>query len=206
MGMWTAKMKGRDIVVSSDRLARLRRFWVPNSDLSARMSELLWLDIYVLEQESGISAPEVLEAVNNLEDGELHNGVKPATQFRNLPLKGLWHKHFSPAHFLVNNLLLGLGKNGLKTLVEEALDPSKSSVITQGMIDELAYRVAYEPVENRCREGKMTGEWLIFAKHDGKNYYLCLNSHGVGDQFIYDRIMTYCTNEFPKLAEWVSAS
>ena len=49
---------------------------------------------------------------------------------------------------------------------------AKSSVITQDMIDELSHRVTHEAVESRDKDGKITGEWLIFAKHDGKNYYL----------------------------------
>jgi hypothetical protein len=86
------------------------------------------------------------------------------------------------------------------------MDPAISNVITQEMIDELAHRVTYEPVENRRKQDKITGEWLIFAKHDGTNYYLCLNTHGAGDQFIHDRIITHCVRDFPKLAEWMAAT
>jgi hypothetical protein len=206
MATWTAKMKDRDIVITSERLGDFRSFYVSDPDLSARMSDLLWFDMYVLDQEFGVGPHDVLEAVKNLEAGEPHSGVKPATQFRNPPLKGLWHKHFFSAHFLVDNILLALGKNGLSKLVEEVMDPAKSSVITQDMIDELARRATHDAVENRDKQGRITGEWLIFAKHNGKNYYLCLNTHNAGDQFIYDRIMDHCVKQFPKLAEWISAS
>jgi hypothetical protein len=54
--------------------------------------------------------------------------------------------------------------------------------------------------------GKLTGEWIIFARHDGKNYYLCLNTHEAGDQFVYDRIMEHCVRDFPGLPDWISAA
>ncbi len=82
------------------------------------------------------------------------------------------------------------------------MDPAKSSIITQEMIAELAHRITHEPVKNRDNAGKMTGEWVIFAKNDGKNYYLCLNTHEAGDQFIYERITEHCVKNFPDLPQW----
>lgn len=74
------------------------------------------------------------------------------------------------------------------------------------MIEELARRATTKHVERRDVEGKLTGEWLIFAKHGGENYYLSLNTHVAGDQFIYDRIMEHCPKNFPELQAWLSAS
>jgi len=202
MSTWTAKMNGHDISITADQLANFRKAYISNNDLSSRMSNLLWFDMYVLDMEFGVSPRDILKSINNLEAGELHSGIKPATAFRNPPLKGLWHKHFFAAHFLVNNISLALGKNGLEMLVEEVMDPKKSSVITLEMIEELAHRVAHEPIEKRDQQGKMTGEWVIFAKNGGKNFYLCLNTHDAGDQFIYDRITEHCVKEFPDLLKW----
>ena len=196
-------MRGRDVTITSDRLTEFGKFYVSDPDLVSRMSELLWLDMYVLDQEFGISPRDILKSIENLEAGEPHNGIKPATEFRQPPLKGLWHKHFFAARFLVNNITLALGKNGLDKLVDEVMDPKKSSVITREMIEELAHRVTHEPIEKRDRQGKITGEWVIFAKHGGKNFYLCLNTHGAGDQFIYDRIMQHCVRDFPELPSWI---
>lgn len=201
---WTAKMDGHDIVVETDQLEAFKRMYI-HVDLAARMSDLLLFDMYVLDREFGVSPHDVLKSINNLEDGEPHSGIKPATMFRKAPLKGLWHKHYFSAHFLVQNISLALGKDGLEKLITEVFDPSKS-VITQEMIDEVARRATTEPVEKRDADGKITGEWVIFAKHDGKNYYLALNTHGAGDQFIYDRIMEHCPKNFPDLGAWIAAS
>jgi hypothetical protein len=206
MKTWTAKMGTHDISVTSKQLDEFRRLYVSDSDLLSRMSELLWFDIYVLDCEFGISPHDILKSVENLESGEPHSGIKPATPFKNPPLKGLWHKHYFSAPFLVKNISLGLGKNGLTKLVDEIMDPKKSDVITPEMIDELAHRMVHEPVENRDAQGKMTGEWLIFAKYNGKNYYLCLNTHDAGDQLIFDRIHDHCLKEFPDLPNWMKSA
>ncbi len=202
MRNWTAKLNGHDIAISSEKLVAFKNFYTSDADLSSRMSELLWFDIYVLDVEFGVSPHDVLRSITNMEDGEPHSGIKPATAFNRPPLRGLWHKHFFSAHFLVNNMALALGKNGLEELIEEVMDPTKSSTITKEMIEELAHRVTHEPVEMRDQQGKLTGEWVIFAKHDGKNFYLCLNTHSAGDQFIYDRITEHCVRDFPDLPDW----
>jgi hypothetical protein len=80
------------------------------------------------------------------------------------------------------------------------MDPSKSPVITKEMITELAHRVTHEPVEDRANNKKLTGEWIVFAKEAGQNYYLCLNTHNAGDQQIVDRIKSNCLREFPFLS------
>lgn len=202
---WTAKIDGHDdIVVTVELLEAFKQAHV-RGDIASRMSDLLTFDMYVLNETFGVNPYEVISAIKNVEDGEPHNGVKPATQFRRPPLQGLWHKHYFAANFLAKNMQLALGRDGIKNLVSEVLDPSKP-VITEEMIKELAHRITHEPVEKRDADGKLTGEWVIYVKHDGKNYYLALNTHNAGDQFVYDRIMEHCPKNFPDLASWIAAS
>jgi len=207
---YTAQLKYRQVKITSHDLAVFRDMYIGTSklvkrmsELAKRMSELIWFDIYVLDAAFGVSPHEILSAIRELEQGELPSGVKPATQFKNLPLKGLWHKHFFSAHFIVQNIILGLGKTGLERLVNEVMDPAKSPVITEEMINELAHRVTYEPVEVRDARKKLTGEWIVYLRHEGKNYYLCVNTHNAGDQFIFDRIKEHCVRDFPELLAWL---
>jgi hypothetical protein len=51
----------------------------------------------------------------------------------------------------------------------------------------------------RSREGKLTGHWIVFAEHNGKNYYLCLATHEEGDEVVAERIKDGCCAEFPFL-------
>src|ERR1700687_1167953 len=115
---------------------------------------------------------DILHSILNLEASEPPSGIKRASTFNKTPLKGLWHKHFFSANFLLNNIILGLGKNGIQNLVNDVMDPNRSNTITQEMINELSQRVTREPFEIRQKQGKITGEWVIFAKHGGKNYCL----------------------------------
>ena len=87
---WTAKLKGRALKVTSERLAEWRGFYVNDADLLSRISELIWFDMYALDEEFGVSPHDILNSVKDLEAGEVQSsGIKPATPFKNLPLKGL---------------------------------------------------------------------------------------------------------------------
>lgn len=200
---YTVKLRGRSIQITNRDLAVFRDMYVADAELAGRMSELLWVDIYTLDAEFGIGPHDILSAIRALEQGESATGTKPATQYRNMPLKALWHKHYFSANFVVKNILLGLGKNGLEMLVNEVMSSAKSPTITPEMINELAQRVAHEPLEERDAEKKLTGEWIVYLQRAGKNYYLCCNTHNAGDQFICDRIKDHCVRDFPELLTWI---
>ena len=78
--------------------------YIHNEELSSRVSELLLFDMYVLDAEFGVSPHDILSSIANLEAGEPLSGIKPATMFKNPPLKGLWHKHYFAPHFVGNNI------------------------------------------------------------------------------------------------------
>jgi hypothetical protein len=205
---YAVTLKDQIVKVTSDELTVFKTMmFLGPPDLGSRISELLWLDLYVLDAAFGVSPHDILRAIQEVENGDgASSGVKPATQFKNLSLKGLWHKHYFSAHFLVNNIVLALGEHGLENLVKEVMDPAKSPVITREMVNELAHRVANEPIEGRSAAKKLTGEWIIYIENAGKKYYLCCNTHNAGDQLIYDRIIQNCVRDFPELPEWLKAA
>jgi len=164
-----------------------------------RCSWLFIMNLYLFTEINGIDPKLVVEEIEVLEGKRQSIGTKPATQFKKDPLKGLWHKHFFSAHFVPRNLRNQLGKNGIKDLVEDVLDPTKSPVVTVDMINELSKRLVTGSLEKRETQDKLTGEWIVFAKHDGKNYYLCISTHKEGDQVIYDQISSMCFEQFPFL-------
>lgn len=73
----------------------------------------------------------------------------------------------------------------------------------QATIAEWVHRVTHEPLKARDSAGKLTGEWIVYAKHGGRNHYLCCNTHNARDQFIYDRIVQHCLRDFPDLLQWL---
>ena len=168
-----------------------------------RMSTLIWVDMFALEATYGINPFEILQSIDELEGLAPDTNIKPATQFKFAPLKGLWHKHFFAARFIARNISLGLGKNGLEKIVREVMDPSRSPVITEEMVAELAHRVTNETLERRAADGKLTGEWIIYAEHMGLNYYLTCKPHSMGDQAIFDEIARHCVSDFPEILKWI---
>jgi len=167
-----------------------------------RVSELLILDLFIYVTQLGVSPQDILEELVNLENGDGNTQTKPATEFRRPLLAGLWHKHFFCHHFLVQNIQNALKGGKLHELINNVMDPSKAT-INKEMISELAHRVTNEPVENRANAKRLTGEWIIFAKNGGMNYYLCLNTHKTGDHEIANRIRDHCVREFSFLANIV---
>lgn len=165
-------------------------------DLRQRISELFLLDLFVYEWEFGVEPFEVIAEIRNLEKGDGNTKTKPATEFKHPPLAGLWHKHFFSAHFLVQNMCNALNRGTLAVLVEQVFNPGEPT-ITQEMCRELSHRMTHEPVEARARKKMLTGEWIVFAKHGCRNYYLCLSRHEAEDQLIADRIKENCVREFP---------
>jgi len=49
-------------------------------------------------------------------------------------------------------------------------------------------------------DGRITGEWIVFAKYEGQNYYLSLATHDrTTHQHIRQHIDAICVQEFPFL-------
>ena len=204
-GTYIVQLEDREAEVASRELERFRDRYLEAcglTELARRMSELVWLNIYTLEAAFGVSPQEILSAIYDVEQGEPPSRIKAATQFENMPLKGLWHKHYFSARFMPKNIALGLGKGRLSKLVKEVIDPGKSLLISNERIIELAWRVA-EIFKTRATANNLTGEWVVYMRREAKNYYLCCGTHDDGDQFIYDRIMEHCVRDFPELPTWL---
>ncbi|MGY6273358.1 hypothetical protein ACXIUT_27130 [Achromobacter denitrificans] len=125
--------------------------------------------------------------------------TKPASQFTNEPLKGIWHKHFFDPRFMPHNILAQMSDKGRAEVATRILDPAKSPTCTEGMIRELAEAVTLAPLQERWHQGKLTGEWIVFAKHGGQNYYLTLATHTTEDQQTFDEIKNLAHKQFPFL-------
>lgn len=100
---------------------------------------------------------------------------------------------------MAHNLLNQLADGRLKALVEKVFDPTKQTIITAELINELSHEIVAGTFEKREAQGKLTGEWIVFTKYSGQNYYLCLSAHNAGDQVIYDQIKSVCFHQFPFL-------
>ncbi|MGI4849185.1 MAG: hypothetical protein ACRYGK_13745 [Janthinobacterium lividum] len=195
----------QNITVNSMQLQQLAKDYLYGSPVQNRISEYLLLEIFLYNVALDIDPSEIFTAISNLENGII-SGVKPATQFKNLPLMGLWHQHFFSSKFIINNIRLGLGKNGTGRLVNEIFTRGGSPIVTREMINELSHRLVHDSLESRISDNKITGEWIVFIKHSNVNYYLSLGLHQEIDQIIYDKIIYNCKRDFPDIEEWISNS
>jgi hypothetical protein len=55
--------------------------------------------------------------------------------------------------------------------------------------------------ERRNERSAFTGEWIIYAQHGGRNYYLCLGRHDSGDAELRRQIEAMCCVEFKFLRD-----
>ncbi len=133
--------------------------------------------------------------------------TEPEEPFRGGVLGGFSKKHFFMARYLPQNLINELRLNRPRSEKTKAVirgargkkgeDPAK-----------YAMRIAQRLVENtyseRAKKRRLTGEWIVFKKHEGKTYYLTLAFHGeadpaIRDQVIFDRMVAGCSKQFPFL-------
>lgn len=90
--------------------------------------------------------------------------------------------------------------NALCKRIAEEEEKSPSEVRWQGR---LAHAMTIGAYEERATKNRLTGEWILFAKHNGKNYYLCISIHTSGeeDQHVHDFLKTLCEHEYLFLNE-----
>lgn len=201
--LWTARLENYALEMTAEELAAFRAC-ILDPELSNRVSDLLLFEMCVLKYANGIEPFEIMDTIQNLEKGEKKNGVKASCKFMKPPLRGLWHKHYFTGNFLAHNVLKDFENGKMKSLIKRILRNSPSATPDE-LAEKIARVTATGPIEQRAREGKLTGEWVVFAKNKGQNYYLSLCRHDEGDAVIFDKITEHCRGNFPDLALWIAA-
>ena len=154
---------------------------------------------------------QVYDQVGELEKTPLTRAAPTnrAKPFTAEPLKGLWHKHWFQADFLVANLLNETQKNG-EMLIKRRLDQvfGRDSWEGQLLTKELAGQLADATVNGALnyrsghskKSSRLTGEWIVFAKgRGGRNIYLALAGHRETNEAIFNRC-ALAPKEFPELS------
>jgi hypothetical protein len=158
-----------------------------------------------------VAVHAVFDQVGDLEKAPLTRVVptKPAKPFTAGPLKGLWRKHWFQASFLLTNLLNETEKHG-EMLVRKHLnsefgrDRWIGEVVTDKLAGKLVHAVVNGALSHRSggaerKRSRLTGEWIIFAKANGRNVYLTLAGHGETNEAVLSRC-SLAPEEFPELA------
>ncbi|WP_447892978.1 hypothetical protein [Pseudomonas marginalis] len=187
-----------------DQLVKIKAEAVRGRDCSDRIS--LALACRLLDSSNPKFSPfHVLDEIDYLEGIKPSSKTKCEEQFKKLPLFPFWHKHFFSARHLVKNLSIrwGMANGGNRDL-----DKLFDEVAKQHGDDPDAWpsylvkQLVIGGFEERAARG-LTGDWLIYAKYENRNYYLDLATHeeGVGEKAnaLFKKLRNGCQAEFPFL-------
>ncbi len=147
----------------------------------------------------------VLRELDYLEGLKPTSRTKAETQFKGPILRPFWHKHFTSARHVAANIdirwnLEGGGNKDLNRTIAEIA--SLTGAESDDWLDRLTHRLVLGGYEERASRG-LTGDWIIYGKHSGSNYYLDLATHeeGVGEEApkLLDKLRNGCRSEYPFL-------
>lgn len=174
-----------------------------------RYSILLVLGLFGGFKSGHLNPAKVICEIQALEGIGKPSQLKPPTPFNHPPLKGLWHKHYLEDGLgaAAINLKKGLKKYGLplfKQRIREAQEAGEERYVSVDDIKSLADDAVQGNWIRLANSEELTGEWIIYAQHDGMNYYLCLGTHKSGDDYLRKQIDAVCCEEFPFITAMLS--
>lgn len=170
-------------------------------DLS-RLSTLLLAQSYSSEINRVFNISDITHPIKVLEGLVSFDSTGPADQFNHPPLKGLYKKHFSSPRFLGKNLRNFIrskeGGQHFNRVWEEAAKVSNSQYINETFTKYIARHMVVDPIAMKSASNRMTGEWVVFHRHDGANFYLTIAFHGETNDQIYEKVVLACeSDDFP---------
>lgn len=174
---------------------------------SGRCSALLYGQLFHDSVLTGERNPfKVLEQISALEGRGGLSRTKDETLFTGKFLKGLWHKHYvgdgvRPIAVNVERALKTYGLPETQRLVAEAEARGEVRDFSEQDIAAMVNEAVHGNYMRRAKDSALTGDWLVFARHEGLNYYLCVAAHETGDENIREWIDRLCVPEFPFLKE-----
>ncbi|MCW1881343.1 MULTISPECIES: hypothetical protein [Acinetobacter] len=180
-----------------------------NAYIPERYSSIIASQVLCLAKSRILNSYTILDTIKTLEGIGYPSKLKAETEFMRLPLKGLWHKHYLPNNIqaFAKNLINSIKVEELPSLDElahEAGVTNEERYLTERDIALITHDAVVGAWERRCRSASVTGEWIIYAKYQGQNYYLCLAKHSDGDDKIRALIDAICIHEFPFLQDILS--
>jgi hypothetical protein len=174
-----------------------------------RYSLVLVLGLFGAWKSGCLNPAKVVREIEALEGIGEPSQLKPSGPFNHPPLKGLRHKHYLEDGLKATaiNLKKGIEKYGVplfKQRMQEAEDAGEERYVTVEDIEPLVHDAVQGNWLRLANAKALTGEWIVYAQHNGQNYYLCLGRHDSGDDYLRSQIDAICCQEFPFLTALLS--
>ncbi len=154
----------------------------------------------LIQIESGrhFSVFSVTDELQTMEGRRAGKGTRSAEPFLGKVLKGLQKKHFTDARFLLENMgaHFGMRKGGnsrLDSAIAQAFEQNTSGFVDDQFCNTMAHLSTVAAIEERMRAHRLTGEWIVFHRHQGENFYLTLASHQEPDEEVLKRVQLACS-------------
>jgi len=148
----------------------------------------------------------IVREIELLEMGE-RGQFKAPIQNRRQPLKGLWHKHYLQDGLasMAMNVDKGLKLFGMPFFdqkIREAANAGETRYFDPEDIPALVDDIVIGNRRRLAEQQALSGEWIVFAKHEGQNYYLTIATHNSEThQHVREQIDRVCCIEFPFLTK-----
>jgi len=158
-----------------------------------------------------LNPAQVVHEIQILEGTGIQSRLKPPAQFKRPPLKGLWHKHYLPdgRRATAINIVRASDKYGIPRFekhVREAQESGEERFVSIDDVEPIIHDVVCGNWDRLSDDAALTGEWLVYAKNEGKNYYLCLGTHERSwHKNLREQIDKLCCLEFPFLSALLSS-
>ncbi|OHU93573.1 hypothetical protein BIW53_19740 [Pseudoalteromonas byunsanensis] len=167
-----------------------------------RVSDHLVSQLREMLEEGRVHTEAVVDEIRYLEGLRDRTRTKKAKKFSGGKLKGFWHSHFfnGDVSEQAKNYMKLLDKEGAfekiyRDILAKTNDPMELSRL-------LAERIVAQQYQDINSAKSWTGNWIIYAKHNDKNYYLMVASHSSpGDDTdpLYSEMKSKCESQFPFL-------
>lgn len=170
-----------------------------------RYSMLLVLGLFGGAQSGMLNPAKVVHEICALEGIGPPSKLKSPVQNKHPPLKGLWHKHYleDGPRAMALNILKGLKRYSIPVFqqrIEEAKAAGEERYVSVEDIEAIATDAVHGNWMRLAAAEALTGEWIVYARHEGQNYYLALATHdGSTHNQVRQRIDALCCQEFPFL-------
>ena len=79
------------------------------------------------------------------------------------------------------------GNRKFDALISEAIFGNTSGYDPKKVAGHIAHDLTIKALKMRSKKG-LTGEWIVFQKYKGHNYYLTIGTHDEGDKNIFARV------------------